>query len=514
MSWRVSRRDLGCQLVAAGVLAAARARAAAAVRFAAMALAAAAVRFAATVLAAATALGAVSSHAQVVLDNFTPGNFADDMGANFDGDINTFLITEDVGRRAGANLFHSFSAFSLEAGQTALFSSELSTDNVVSRVTGGVAGRVASVIHGTISSTISSETGNAAFWFVNPAGVIFGANAAIDVGGTFNAGAADFIAFPDDLHYSAFDGSIELSVASPAAFGFLDTGGGPGVLRLGPDPANPAYDPNDPGVSFAPGDSVYEGLSLAGRTLTVTNSVVGSESGLGAQGSIALAAETLSVTNSLLYADTAGALDAGIIEISGGVLRIDGATLRSASSDAAATGAAGVISIDGSQSVDILDSDFDTSTIAAAGSGNFGWIIVASEGALRVSRSDFDATSLGAGDAGVITLVGRAIEVDASSISSESEAATAGLPGRIDIDGVESVALSEVFLTTQSFSDAFALGEDLPGEIVIRSDGAIELRDTVVTADTLGDGSAGQIDLDADTVLLERTELSSGSTPV
>ncbi|MCL6434737.1 MAG: filamentous hemagglutinin N-terminal domain-containing protein [Leptolyngbyaceae cyanobacterium HOT.MB2.61] len=48
---------------------------------------------------------------------------------------NTFDITG--GRRAGANLFHSFQQFGLNQGQIANFLSNPSIQNILGRVTGG-----------------------------------------------------------------------------------------------------------------------------------------------------------------------------------------------------------------------------------------------------------------------------------------------------------------------------------------------------------------------------------------
>ncbi len=98
---------------------------------------------------------------------------------------NTFDITG--GRRAGANLFHSFQQFGLNQGQIANFLSNPSIQNILGRVTGGEA----SVINGLVKVT----GGNSNLYLMNPAGIIFGANASLNVPGSFTATTANGIGF-------------------------------------------------------------------------------------------------------------------------------------------------------------------------------------------------------------------------------------------------------------------------------------------------------------------------------
>ena len=96
------------------------------------------------------------------------------------------------GATAGTNLFHSFSQFGLTQGQTANFQTSAGITNVLSRVTGGSA----SVINGRIQ--LSGSTG-ANLYLMNPAGIIFGNNAQINVPADFVATTADSIGFGDEL---------------------------------------------------------------------------------------------------------------------------------------------------------------------------------------------------------------------------------------------------------------------------------------------------------------------------
>ncbi|HAA31397.1 MAG TPA: hypothetical protein DCE56_31405, partial [Cyanobacteria bacterium UBA8553] len=81
---------------------------------------------------------------------------------------NQFDITG--GTQAGANLFHSFEQFGLDAGQIANFLANPNIQNILGRVVSGNP----SVINGLIQVT---SAGNPNLFLMNPAGIVFGSNA-------------------------------------------------------------------------------------------------------------------------------------------------------------------------------------------------------------------------------------------------------------------------------------------------------------------------------------------------
>ena len=89
------------------------------------------------------------------------------------------------GTQAGANLFHSFQQFGLSQGQIANFLSQPNIQNILGRVVGGDP----SVINGLIQLT----GGNSNLYIINPAGVIFGSNASLNVPASFTATTANGI---------------------------------------------------------------------------------------------------------------------------------------------------------------------------------------------------------------------------------------------------------------------------------------------------------------------------------
>ncbi len=125
-----------------------------------------------------------------------------------------FNIGVDLGRLVGGNLFHSFHQFGVGRGESALFTGPDDIRNVISRVTGGDA----SIIDGLVRS----EVGRADVYFINPAGVVFGENARVDVPAAFHLSTADELRFSDGAIFSAADPEkSSLTIARPEVFGFL-----------------------------------------------------------------------------------------------------------------------------------------------------------------------------------------------------------------------------------------------------------------------------------------------------
>ncbi len=146
-------------------------------------------------------------------------------GITLDGTIGTagkldltgpdFDIKAEYGKQAGANLFHSFQKFNVYSGESATFSGPGSVQNIIGRVTGGNSSR----IDGTMRSTIPGAN----LYLLNPAGVMFGPNASLDLDGSFHVSTADYLRMGDaeKFHAAPRENDV-LSVAAPAAFGFLD----------------------------------------------------------------------------------------------------------------------------------------------------------------------------------------------------------------------------------------------------------------------------------------------------
>ena len=134
-------------------------------------------------------------------------------GGTLDGAM--MEITADRGQIAGNNLFHSFSEFNVNTGQTANFSGPDNVQNIFGRVTGSNPS--------TIDGIISSSIPGANLFLMNPNGMMFGPNAQINISGSFHATTADYLSFGNqEGFYADINQNTTLSVAAPIAFGFLD----------------------------------------------------------------------------------------------------------------------------------------------------------------------------------------------------------------------------------------------------------------------------------------------------
>ncbi len=129
----------------------------------------------------------------------------------------------DGGAQRGANLFHSFQEFNIEAGRGVYFANPSGIETILTRVTGGNA----SELMGTLG-----VLGNADLFFLNPNGIIFGPNAQLDIRGSFLATTADGIQFDTQGLFSASDPQAPpLLTIAPSALFFSGSAAGAIINR-------------------------------------------------------------------------------------------------------------------------------------------------------------------------------------------------------------------------------------------------------------------------------------------
>ncbi|MGE5658903.1 MAG: CHAT domain-containing protein [Actinomycetota bacterium] len=123
-----------------------------------------------------------------------------------------FDITGGQMSRDRANLFHSFQQFGLSEGQIANFVSNPGIQNILARIVGGQ--------YSLINGTIQVLGGNSNLFLINPAGIVFGPQASVNVPGSFTAVTATGIEFGDRWFSAIAPNDYAALVGTPSGFYF------------------------------------------------------------------------------------------------------------------------------------------------------------------------------------------------------------------------------------------------------------------------------------------------------
>jgi filamentous hemagglutinin family protein len=126
--------------------------------------------------------------------------------------------------RDGANLFHSFQKFGLDSNQIANFLSNPNIQNILGRVVGGDP----SAINGLLQVT----GGNSNLFLMNPAGIVFGRNASLNVPAAFTATTANGISFGTNSFNAVGNNNYAALIGTPNAFTFTASQTG-GIVNFG-----------------------------------------------------------------------------------------------------------------------------------------------------------------------------------------------------------------------------------------------------------------------------------------
>jgi filamentous hemagglutinin family protein len=384
-----------------------------------------------------------------------------------------FLIPESLGKLAGRNLFHSFQTFHVQTGEAAHFTTSTpGLANVISRVTGGGP----STINGSVSLS-AAGSGAPAFFFINPAGVTFGAGASVDVPGAFHVSTANHLQFADGRFSADRAATSTFSSAAPEAFGFLGTSRAP--IKVTDNAAL---------------------ITQQGRALSVVGGDVQIASG-GLVGKFGGAGElrVIAVGGDAATVPLAGALPAA----ARGTLAISGATsgIRSVTQGRDATASDAVVVAAG----DILLTQQGSITSYTTGDSKAADLSVTASGSLSVLQGSLISASTAAnGEAGAVVVRAADIAVlgqgvAPSEISSAALSRSGGKAGNVDVaaTGRLSVVHGSIASSTASSADGGQVtvkAHDITLDGGGRSDGVSGISSATFVTST---GSAGRIDVTA-----------------
>ncbi len=421
-----------------------------------------------------------------------------------------YAITQDLGITAGHNLFHSFHHFSLAQGETATFSGAAHIDNVISRVTGGDVSR----IHGTIKNTIpGAET-----YLLNPAGILFGEGARLDVQGGFHAATAESLHFSDGGEFYADAArSSHFSTAAPSAFGGL--AGDIGVqnnahLQVTQGQALELQANNihlEAGArlhSFTHGDAAGAELRLiATQDLLIeghndaesnVDSLISRTDGSGAAGDIVLQGQTITVNNASINANTEASGRGANIEIkaSGSAAFDDTFVYLNSSSFAPDAGQSGDMRVQ-AENISLTSNSIFNAGVMGGSNGSHIRLQASADIVLDNYSHLYADTFLGTGNGGTVFMQGHNISLNNGAFI-DTTTKNIGDAGNIDIR-----ASGTLFLGGDD------IGDDSPakGRSSTLASGTFPL---VENRDLIGQG--GSIDIQAqDLVMRDGALIYNGS---
>lgn len=161
---------------------------------------------------------ALPAKAQIVPANDGTGTLVNQDGSQYT--IHGGQISGD-----GRNQFHSLDTFNVLQGETATFLTSPDIHNVLTRIVGGDPS--------SINGLVQLLGSNANLYLLNPAGIVFGANASLNVPGDFMATTATSIGLDSGTQLNAIGANnwAEL-VGTPTSFAFALTNPG-AIVNMG-----------------------------------------------------------------------------------------------------------------------------------------------------------------------------------------------------------------------------------------------------------------------------------------
>lgn len=452
-----------------------------------------------------------------------------------DGTVNTQVnLQENVseitgGEARGSNLFHSFQDFSVPTGNEAFFNNAESIGNIFSRVTGGNISNIDGLIR---------ANGSANLFLINPAGIVFGENARLDIGGSFFGSTADSILFNDgEFSATDLDNPPLLTVNAPIGLNFRDNPGDITVRGDGNGARLSDSEVVDTQDALRVGENAtigFLGGNVSFEDATVKTAGGRIEVGGVADGIVNLVAVDNGFTFGYSQIDTFRDISlsgTSSIDASG----LGGGDIQAAGNNISITGVSGFTSVTlgstpgsdidifAAESLDIsgveneLNSGSGIFSRAFPGSTADAGNINIETGSLTIGdRALINSSVSGEGNAGNVTVNAT------DSITLASQGNTSGIFSGVDINAVGdggdggdvNLAANSVTLSDGSFVGTASLGQGNAGDISIDSNSLSLTNGSSLNANTRALGNAGNISISSANIAIDGQNNSNVDTGV
>lgn len=475
------------------------------------------------------------------------------------------MITSDLGQTVGNNLFHSFSEFSLAAGQAATFLGPDTIHTILARVTGPNPS--------TLNGTLRSDIPGAHLFLINPNGVLATSLGSVDLTGSLGLTTANSVLLGSDGLFTASTNPADsmLSGSLPSAFDFqspapagiqidqtgLGVGDGLTISIIGGDLRLTSGGLGASGgrvnlislasagtVQIEPGNIDTAVQISPGATMGDINITEGSElfvTGDGG-GQASLWAHNLTLADSFITAPTTGADPGRGIDVHAtGQVTLLSSEFNTKSE---ATGDAGAIRVDAGGGV-LLDSEgidsaagfFASTRSLDPNGGRAGDIDVTADSLTLLAGSKLSVSTFGTGNGGNLQVVANNVTVDHRGgpgntvIAANSNPTATGNGGRIDVvvhdslsilDGGEIGAVAnntgaggditinagDILLDGMGFNgftgvSAGAKASGDAGSVGVVADSLRVLNASSFSLSSTGSGDAGDLDVDAGSIFVD-----------
>ncbi|MGB3755278.1 MAG: S-layer family protein [Rivularia sp. (in: cyanobacteria)] len=420
--------------------------------------------------------------------------------------------------RVGNNLFHSFKEFSIPTGGSAVFSNSTDIVNIINRVTGGNISNIDGLI---------KANGNANLFLINPAGIVFGKDARLDIGGSFFGSTAESIKFADG-EFSAINTTTPplLSINVPLGLQMGSNGAAIEVQGAGytttsndADLFRPFIVTSFNGLRVKPGNT----LALVGGEVSLNGGIVTADSGRVELGGVNSGLVNIDSATDLILdyqdvknfgnlklsskalADTSGT-GSGSIQLEGQNIFIEDGSRIFIQSRGLESG--GKIGVNATESIKVIGTSLDgnlgstliTETVSA---GNAGEIKISTPNLFVSQGAGITTKTFGLGSGGDINIdASEFIQItDFSPINPSNDTKISTVSFRDGKAGDIRIYTKQLSLSGQDIqSTTFGIADG--GNISVSTDELTILDGGVVASATVGIGKGGDVNVNSQSIKL------------